>query len=225
MNWRRLCRQVGKVGYLATHFDARLKKEYLESTGLTALKERRCEIQIRTLCQDLWSVMAHSLSYKPIIPIPAELNRMIHLLAAMLEVADRSFSDIQEKVQNLPGTTDMELLRVLERIYFRFVGKQYDFQLSQEAVSHLKKLYKEEELNQFASLIESFVDRNESKLRHIYDIYSNRPEAALFLFQPEGLLILERLESDAHMLEQAWVDRFPRSELQSLCTAWGQPLD
>jgi hypothetical protein len=47
----------------------------------------------------------------------------------------------------------------------------------------------------------------------------------VFLFQPEAFLILERLEHDPHILEENWVGRYPREELEHLSIAWGRPLD
>jgi hypothetical protein len=41
----------------------------------------------------------------------------------------------------------------------------------------------------------------------------------VFLFQPEAFLILERLEHDPHILEENWVGRYPREELEHLSIA------
>ena len=65
-----------EVGYLATHFDVSLSAEQIRPTsGYFSLRELRCEIQIHTVCQNVWAELAHALSYKPELPVPAETKR------------------------------------------------------------------------------------------------------------------------------------------------------
>jgi len=125
----------------------------------------------------------------------------------------------------LPGMEDIALLSKLESQFYRLAGRDFDFELSQDAVSYLKGLYSAEELASLDSLLDHFVQSNESRLRSVYDAYAATPERVLFLFQPESLLILERLDKDLHRLEESWVERFPRKELEAIASAWGTPLD
>ena len=47
----------------------------------------------------------------------------------------------------------------------------------------------------------------------------------LLLFQPESLVLFERLERNPHVLADVWVQRYPREELERLGIAWSKPLD
>ncbi len=55
----------------------------------------------------------------------------------------------------------------------------------------------------------------------MFDQYKNIEDRPVFLFQPEAFLILERLERDPHVLEDIWIRRYPREELERLSIAWG----
>lgn len=213
-----------QVGYQGVHYDVRLKADELQADD-ARLRDLQCEIQVHTLCQNLWAVMDHELCYKPVLPPPEDIKRQIYLLNALLELADRGFTAIRAGIVGLAGAYAMGLLQILERHFYRLVGEVYDPELSYQLLEHLKPLYKKDELGQVPTLIDRFVEANASKLQVIFDQYRDAEDRPLFLFQPEALLILERLERDPHLLEQAWVQRYPHDELEQLSIAWGTPLD
>lgn len=119
----------------------------------------------------------------------------------------------------------MGLLQSLERHFYRFAGEMYDPELSEQVFGQIRDLYSADELARLPHLIDQFVETNASKLKTVFDQYKNIEDRPVFLFQPEAFLILERLERDPHVLEDTWIRRYPREELERLSIAWGQPLD
>jgi len=59
-------------------------------------KNRRAEIQVRTILEHAWADTAHELAYKSSFQIPAKWEREFAGVAAMLEGADKTFSRINE---------------------------------------------------------------------------------------------------------------------------------
>ena len=71
--------------------------------------------------------------------------------------------------------------------------------------------------------VDEFVDRNEGKLERIYHDYADDDRNPL-LFQPESLIVFERLEADQFRLKEVWASVLPLELLQSLATIWGSPI-
>ncbi len=212
------------VGYSGIHYDVRLRLDSAKPEDID-LRGLQCEIQVHTLCLNLWASMDHELSYKPAVPVPEDLKRQIYLLNALLEIADRSFDSISNEIARLPGAYLMGLLQILEQHFYRFTGETYDRELSRQVVDDLADLYDSDELNRLSSIVEVFVEVNASRLESLFNEYKGIEDRPLFLFQPEAFLILERLDKDAHVLEEVWTRRYPREELERLSVAWGKPLD
>jgi ppGpp synthetase/RelA/SpoT-type nucleotidyltranferase len=212
------------VGYSGIHYDVRLRPESLEE-GDIDLGGLQCEIQVHTLCLNLWASMDHELSYKPAVPVPEDLKRQIYLLNALLEIADRSFDSISNEIARLPGAYAMGLLQILEQHFYRFTGETYDAELSRQVIDDIAGVYHPSELERLSSIVEGFVEANTSKLESLFNEYKDIEDRPLFLFQPEAFLILERLDKDPHVLEEVWTRSYPREELERLSVAWGKPLD
>jgi hypothetical protein len=54
-------------------------------------------------------------------------------------------------------------------------------------------------------------------------LYGNEdPNASAFLYQPEALLIYDRLRQDIYGLKQAWSEHFPPEELQRFAEKFGE---
>lgn len=211
-----------KVGYSGVHYDVRLREAESEEADVRGLQ---CEIQVHTLCQSLWAEMSHEMSYKPAQPLPEDLLRQIYLLNAQLEIADRSFDAISKETMQLPGAFAMGLLRSLERHFYRFTGESFDSELSLQVLDSVLMAYDPADQKRVSFIIEDFVESNWTKLQSVFTEYENIVDRPLLLFQPESLVLFERLESNPHMLEEVWVQRYPREELERLGIAWSKPLD
>ena len=211
-----------KVGYSGVHYDVVLRNPELEMGDIQGLQ---CEIQIHTLCQSLWAEMDHELSYKPAQPVPEDIRRLIYLLNAQLEIADRSFDVISVEIEKLPGANALKLLQSLERHFYRFTGETFDNELSLQVLENVSSSYAPGERNRIPVIVEEFVEANATTLQFIFNQYKNLANRPLLLFQPESFVLFERLEKDPHTLEEIWTKHYPREELEHLGTAWGRPLD
>lgn len=81
-------------GYGAVHYLVKLGKK---SSGARYddLKNFICEIQVRTILQDAWSIVAHHLSYKQESDVPKELRRKLNALSGLFETADDQFNHLK----------------------------------------------------------------------------------------------------------------------------------
>ena len=79
-----------RFGYGALHYLVKLKKK---SSGVRYedLKDLICEIQVRTILQDAWAIVAHHLNYKEESDVPVELRRKLNALSGLFETADSQF--------------------------------------------------------------------------------------------------------------------------------------
>lgn len=79
----------GALHYLVKIPDAHAGARYNE------LKNKVCEIQVRTILQDAWAVVAHHLSYKQESDVPKILQRKLNALSGLFETADDQFENIK----------------------------------------------------------------------------------------------------------------------------------
>lgn len=84
---------VEKFGYGALHYVVSLKEQHA-GARYDDIRNVLCEIQIRTILQDAWAIVAHHLSYKHEDDIPNELKRKLHALSGLFETADDQFERI-----------------------------------------------------------------------------------------------------------------------------------
>lgn len=124
---------VEKFGYGALHYIVSLKEQHA-GARYDDLRGVRCEVQIRTILQDAWAIVAHHLSYKHEDDIPNELKRKLHALSGLFETADDQFERInfarieyQNKVKESIGadselflTESINLDNLLGYIAFKF---------------------------------------------------------------------------------------------------------
>jgi putative GTP pyrophosphokinase len=87
---------IERFGYSADHYIVVLGKN-TAGARYDDLKERVCEIQVRTVLQDAWAILSHHLLYKQERQIPRELQRWILSLAGALESADFMYEVIRDR--------------------------------------------------------------------------------------------------------------------------------
>jgi putative GTP pyrophosphokinase len=99
-----------KMGYQGVHYIVELGDRY-SGARYDELKDLCAEIQIRTILQDAWAHISHSLAYKSEASIPRaelrELNRVASLLEIAQNIFDRSSTTRREysaKVASVQGT-------------------------------------------------------------------------------------------------------------------------
>ncbi len=97
----------GRFGYASRHLLVALPDDAPHDApdgeaGPTApVNERRAQVQVRTVLQHAWAEFEHAIRYKGTIPAAdaPDLDRRFTLAAGLLELADREFSLIQDRLQ------------------------------------------------------------------------------------------------------------------------------
>jgi ppGpp synthetase/RelA/SpoT-type nucleotidyltranferase len=215
-----------RVGYLSVHVDGvRLRPD---DTEITKYPPTRfwVELQVRTLAQDLWSEMSHASVYKSeegLGDLPEDLRRRVNLMAGQIEVADREFDRLGGELQHDEYS---ELLKALERHYYALTAQRPDSELSRQVLRLFVPLYGESALK-VAALIGEFVVKKEKVLESVYADAAHISVASrtAFLFQPEVLLLYERLSNDEAAMRRAWNDHYPEEELERVANAFGISFD
>ena len=214
-----------RAGQALQHFD--YKGIHYEIKYVDAPPEYRdlvCEVQILTRAESLWADTSHLLSYKPAQDPPDHIRRSIYRLAALVELFDSEIERAYNALRSDPGFREAELLHVLESHFYRFTTSEYNRELSIETLSTLEKIMDSDLLDFFDSAMAQFVDRNEDKLREVYEMYKDDPYANPFIWQPEVLLIFLQLQMAPVTLAQVWEDILPMELLSSLANVWGVPM-
>lgn len=85
---------VDRFGYGALHYLVKMKNTH-SGARYDDLKNLICEIQVRTILQDSWAIVAHHLSYKQESDVPKELRRKLNALSGLFETADDQFENIR----------------------------------------------------------------------------------------------------------------------------------
>ena len=205
-----------QVGYLSIHVDIGLLPSDPQYDEFSSV---RGELQVRTLAQNLWSEMAHDISYKGGTSVQATLKRRLHLLAALIEIADNDYQHVEDEIAKLPGMPELQILRALERQYYKLASKQSDTELSLQVIRLLWPLYGKSP-EELAGHFERFFLDHRLVLEHVF---ADAPlsDRSAFLFQPEILMIYDQLEVMQYQLRSRWVEEFPERELERIALRFG----
>jgi len=214
------------VGYLSIHREARLKATDAEIAHYPAA-QFRAEVQMRTLAQHLWAEMSHDSFYKTDEQtISLELKRRVNLMAGLLEVADNEFTRLYGEVADLPDMLEIGVLRRLEASYFQFAGDRGNPDLSLEVIKLLLPLYAAADAPAIVAQIEDFVAARRETINAVFDEQRQLPQKrSAFMFQPEVLMLYERLEHDQLAVRERWSTMFPGQELERIALAFGISFD
>ncbi|KAA1426681.1 DUF429 domain-containing protein [Nocardioides antri] len=91
----------GRFGYASRHLLVGLDPARERQGGYELLRGRQAQIQIRTVLQHAWAEFEHDIRYKGTIPdehVP-DFDRRFTLAAGLLELADREFSTIRDRLR------------------------------------------------------------------------------------------------------------------------------
>jgi predicted RNase H-like nuclease/ppGpp synthetase/RelA/SpoT-type nucleotidyltranferase len=91
----------GRFGYASRHLLVALDPARTSPPLYDTLLGRRAQVQVRTVLQHAWAEFEHAIRYKGTVPaehVP-DLDRRFTLAAGLLELADREFSMIRDKLQ------------------------------------------------------------------------------------------------------------------------------
>ncbi|KAE8766034.1 DUF429 domain-containing protein [Georgenia thermotolerans] len=96
--------QAGRFGYSSRHVLVATRGDGDQAD----LRERIASVQVRTVLQHAWAEFEHDIRYKGSVPeaYAPDLDRRFTLAAGLLELADREFSTIRDRLQE--SMTDHE---------------------------------------------------------------------------------------------------------------------
>lgn len=198
-------------GYLSIHYDI-IDDANSENPIV-------CEMQLRTVCQNTWSELAHILSYKSDIEIPHMVKREINALSALMEVADNQFQRILDIVRDLPESDPSRILRLIDGFFYSHIAAWYDVDMSFYFLDNISEIYDSKE--DIPKLIKDFIEKNGHDISSI----ANDRKDILYFSQPEIVVILERLEAKQFLLEKYWASKYPIDHLHELAIVWGTPFN
>ncbi|SDK34474.1 ppGpp synthetase catalytic domain-containing protein (RelA/SpoT-type nucleotidyltranferase) [Catalinimonas alkaloidigena] len=87
-----------KFGYMSLHYVASLSKERLRLTENKKFKNKKIEIQVRSILQHSWAEIEHDIGYKGEFAIPNFAKRSFSRIAALLEIADIEFIRLRDEL-------------------------------------------------------------------------------------------------------------------------------
>jgi len=91
----------GRFGYASRHLLIGLDAARESQAAYEPLRGRQAQVQIRTVLQHAWAEFEHDIRYKGTIPdkhVP-DFDRRFTLAAGLLELADREFSTIRDRLR------------------------------------------------------------------------------------------------------------------------------
>ena len=215
-----------KVGYQSVHLD----QVHLRAGDPDAVQfppsRYWVELQVRTLAQHLWSEMSHDTIYKnddTVAALPPDLTRRVNLMAGQIEVADREFDRLNGE---LPVDTGARLLKVLERHYYSLTSRKPDLELSLQVLRRIAPLY-ESESSTFPAKLDEFLKTKHGLLEGIFSGAPTESDenSTAFLFQPEVLVLYERLLYDPIATRRVWNQSYPERELERIANTFGVSFD
>jgi ppGpp synthetase/RelA/SpoT-type nucleotidyltranferase len=117
----------GRFGYASRHLLVRVPEG--EQPGHEDLAGERASVQVRTVLQHAWAEFEHDIRYKGNVPedAAADLDRRFTLAAGLIELADREFATIRERIQAAaPGsTTELQADRIIGQDLATFLAGHY----------------------------------------------------------------------------------------------------
>lgn len=89
---------IDKSGYRSVHYVCKIGENRGNLPEFHNLLNLKFEIQVRTVLQHAWAELSHDRNYKFGFKLPLELERRLHLYAALLELADKGFDELSKSI-------------------------------------------------------------------------------------------------------------------------------
>ena len=119
----------GRFGYASRHLLVRTTGEPDDGDAHDELVGHRASVQMRTVLQHAWAEFEHDIRYKGNVPedAAADLDRRFTLAAGLIELADREFATIRERIQAAaPGSsTEAEADHIVGQDLATFLAGHY----------------------------------------------------------------------------------------------------
>lgn len=209
---------LNEFDYRGVHLDVVVPSSRLTEVP-TSLGDLWCEVQVRTAAQTLWADTAHPLYKSFRERAPNTALRAIHGLAAMMEIYDREIAHVWDQVSSADGYPAARVLVGLQELFFQLAAPTTDVEISLEVINTLLPLYDEQDPDSVVAKVEQFVDDEREHIMWVYEQYATDTDKVL-LFQPESIMVFERLEHDHYELRERWDTSLPVELLLELALAW-----
>lgn len=216
---------VNESGYRSLHFDIKIKPGPHKSEYDERFSEISAEVQVRTLCEDVWAEINHDIGYKPMSDLPSEHARQIYCLGGLLEVADDSFMYIQERVESSSVVDAFSVLSILEPTFIKYFKSDYQTDFYLESANILIPLLSDFTFSEFKEAFREFVSINKEKIDRISRERKPLEKHFPYITQPEILLIYFLVERNIYALKEQWKSQYEIEDLRKMCLWWGTPLD
>lgn len=217
-----------KFGYIGRHFIVQLGRN---SSGARYddLKTLSCEIQVRTVVQDAWSIIQHHMAYKNEAQVPKQLLRKLNSLAGLFETVDDQFElikaqrdsyvvDVRESTAH--GTflgTEINYDSFLEFLKWRFKDRpedEYEYEMS--IILDALNSAEFRTLGELNDYLNSTTDQVEKMYALLWSLPSRGIEP--------GKRLVPSVEIALHLsIDPRWRGNFPWSEewMQIMGHEWG----
>jgi ppGpp synthetase/RelA/SpoT-type nucleotidyltranferase len=211
--------KINEIGYKSLHYDCRLKDCYD-----VKINKIIGEIQVRTMCEDVWAELQHNLGYKPLSKIPDNTARLTYCLGGLLEVADQTINNIYKTANETIAVEPLTIANFLENHFINFYPARYDHELSFDTLENLLIPFKQESFKDFSTKIENHISNNNEKIKNLLLSRAAQIELYPFVSQPEFLLITYMMDKYQFDLCNYWPDIYSRESLDKVSTWWGTSL-
>jgi putative GTP pyrophosphokinase len=89
-----------RFGYRSVHYVCDIGRSREALPEFSPYKDLLFEIQVRTALQHTWAEIEHDRSYKFSGDLPVKIKRRFHLVAGLLELADREFDELTKEIDS-----------------------------------------------------------------------------------------------------------------------------
>ncbi|MGY2410734.1 GTP pyrophosphokinase [Pseudomonas pergaminensis] len=154
--------ETNKFGYIGNHFIVRLGINY-SGARYDDLRTLRCEIQVRTVVQDAWSIIQHHMVYKKESQVPSNLIRKLNGLAGLFETVDDQFEFIR-----MQRDIYLDSVRVSKRAPGDFLENELNYDSLVEFMQwRYDEVLDEDEREMVSTVLDALTEIGISKLKDI----------------------------------------------------------
>lgn len=188
---------TNKFGYIGNHFIVRLSEKY-SGARYDDLRNLRCEIQVRTVVQDAWSIIQHHMVYKKESQVPSNLIRKLNGLAGLFETVDDQFEFIR-----IQRDIYLDSIRESKSVPNSFLENELNLDSLIEFVQwRYKEELDENDKNMLSTVLDALHDIGVSTLRDIENLLKKNEkfsELAIDAYQKAS-----KRDSPEHPSDKIW---------------------
>lgn len=208
-----------RFGYEDVKFYVKLKKQKQKGARYDDLKNLVCEIQVRTVAQDAWSIISHHLVYKKEAQIPKEYQKELNRLVALFQMADEQFVTIRTSInkyrQKIEAEEESKFLQLLINLdtLTAFMRRYFPSLVSEYSVRRVELLL-------LTDLIERLNKAGYVKLKKLHTVLINNKKSG-FWFElmrrsQRYPSITMSLEIALSLADKSYKDKFCKEELKTI---------